>query len=248
MHSPLNSYLYTLDIGLYTIIIIIIIILVSCLLHIYVLLCQLSLDGFCKHLYKCISLDLIKCFGEIYGNYKHRLFFLFLLKYIGCLANFLFFVNPACTSLPCSNCLMLCSTLVFRIPMKSLYVTLVNAFGRISLIVGFVFFSTITVLDRAHESGLISCYIEILFNAHVKTCVHCSSVPNIYKISGFIPSGPGDFFILILCICCFTSCTVISGSSMYPVILTLPALSKCSCKIVDMCVFSSGNCASASIL
>ena len=81
----------------------------------------------------------------------------------------------------------------------------------------------------------------ILFNAHVKTCVHCLSIPNDLKISGFIPSGPGDLFSLILFICCFTSCTVISGSSMYPVMLNIPALSKCSCKIVDICTPERGT-------
>ena len=50
--------------------------------------------------------------------------------------------------------------------MQSLYVALVNAIGRLSLIVGF--FSTITVLDSAHEFGLI-----VLFNVHVNTFVHC---------------------------------------------------------------------------
>ena len=51
------------------------------------------------------------------------------------------------------------------------------------------------------------------------------------KITGFIPSGHRDLF----------------SSFMYPVMLTLPTLSKCLCKIVDMCVFSSWNCAIASI-
>ena len=83
----------------------------------------------------------------------------------------------------------------------------------------------------------MSSCLMILFDAYVKTCVHCSSGPKIFKISGFIPSGPGDFFSLILCSCYFTSCTVISGTSIYPVMLTLHALSNCSCKIVDMCVF-----------
>ena len=78
--------------------------------------------------------------------------------------------------------------------MKSLYVALVNAIGRRSLIVVFFFFGIITVLDSAHEFGFISSCLMILFNAHLKICVHCSSVPNILKISGFIPSGPRDFF------------------------------------------------------
>ena len=52
--------------------------------------------------------------------------------------------------------------------MKSLYVTLVNAKGRRSLIVVFFFCGTITVLDSAHESGIISFCLMILFNAHVK--------------------------------------------------------------------------------
>ena len=80
--------------------------------------------------------------------------------------------------------------------MKSLYVALVNDIGRRSLIVGFFFFGTIIVLDNAHEFGLISSCLMILFNTYVKTCVHCLSVPKIFKISGFIPSGPGDFFSL----------------------------------------------------
>ena len=46
---------------------------------------------------------------------------------------------------------------------------LVNAIGRRSLIVGFFFFGTITVLDSAHEFGLISsCFMislsSLLFN------------------------------------------------------------------------------------
>ena len=70
--------------------------------------------------------------------------------------------------------------------MKSLYVALVNVIGHRSLIVGFFFFGTITVLDRAHAFGLISPCLMILINVHVKTCVHCSSVPNIFKTAGFI--------------------------------------------------------------
>ena len=94
----------------------------------------------------------------------------------------------------------------------------------------------------------------------VKTCVHCFYIPqNPFRVlcgmffcSQYFKdirfySRHGNLFSLISWICCFTSCTVNSGSSMYPVMLTLHALSKCSCKIVAVFVFSSWNCAIASV-
>ena len=148
----------------------------------------------------------------------------------------------------CFTILLYLSNVMFdfglRISSKSFHVALVNAIGRRSLIVGFFFFGTITVLDSVHESGLISSCLIIVFNAHIKTCVYCSYVPDILRY-------PASFYLALeissLRICCFTSCTVIFGSSMCPVMLTLHVLSKCSCKIVDMCVFSSLNCSIASI-
>ena len=63
-----------------------------------------------------------------------------------------------------------------------------------------------------------------------------------YPVSDGMKLDILDFFSLIICICCFTSWTVMFGSFMYPVMLTRPVLWKCSCKTVDICVFSSWNC------
>ena len=67
---------------------------------------------------------------------------------------------------------------------------------------------------QQQDAGMLFSFCIILFNKSVKILIQCVSFPRFFKKSGFIPSGPADFFF----ICCVTSAVVIWGSSMYPIL------------------------------
>ena len=76
-----------------------------------------------------------------------------------------------------------------------------------------------TVFEVYQDAGMLFSFCIILFIESVKIFIQCVSFPRIFNKSGFIPSGPGDFFI-----CCVTSAVVICESSMYPIYLTFATI------------------------
>ena len=90
-----------------------------------------------------------------------------------------------------------CSIFVLRIPINNLYVAFVSAIGCRSFTVGFLFYLFInTVFEAYHDAGMFSFRIILLIES-VKILIQCVSFPRIFNKSGFIPSGPADFFSFI---------------------------------------------------
>ena len=93
------------------------------------------------------------------------------------------------------------------------------------------FFCTNTVFDVFQDAGMLFSFCIILFIMSVKMLIQCMSFPRIFNKSGFIPSGPADFFSFNFFICRVTSSVVICGSSMYPIYLTFATISLSSCSL-----------------
>ena len=81
-----------------------------------------------------------------------------------------------------------------------------------------------TVFEAYQDAGMLFSFRIILFIESVKILIQCVSFSRIFHKSGFIPSGPADFFSFIFCICCVTSAVVICGYSMYHIYLTLATI------------------------
>ena len=75
-----------------------------------------------------------------------------------------------------------------------MYIAFVSAIGRLSFTVIFWVLIWSMMYTVYQDAGMLFSFCIILFIESVKILIQCVSFPMVFNKSGFIPSGPADFF------------------------------------------------------